>query len=873
MSTIICPYCSNAFHDSDDHCPICGKKFVIFDWPKEAYLTKGMHAVLQLDSGDGLWTPRNTSFTIGRDPGPDGFQLQHPAVSRQHATIYFKDDEWHITRLGKEMWINGQDVPEGVLSNNDEIQIGPFILTVKMQFVQNAVTISSQGKIMFPMTVFALDNINTVVIGSNEDNCQICISGASERHSLIYCPRNTQEWWIVDCASLTGTRVNGKRIRNERLFEGDEINVAGIFMQFIDNKIVIGKPSGRGLSLDIANISAFGTNNFSILSDISFRVNPGEFVGILGPSGCGKSSLIQRIVGLSDFDRGTIRINGQDVKTIQEIFQDSMSYIPQQIALHEDLTVKEEVDCFCRLHVTGNFKDYDSALSIIRLLGLEREGYKQIVKLSGGQKRRLAIALELLRNPELLLLDEPTSGLDPATEKSVMTYLRRISNQKRTVLCSTHIMENIGLLDKVLVLSCGHVVFYGTPNEMLRYFKISSPLDLYSRLENGDSNEQEELAITYAEQFIKSPWGKLNTVAPEVNAGNIAVKSKKSASYEILGYLYRMFLEFISFRHTMKSWKFWTWDFWQSNVFIQLFLQPFLIALIIKLSYAQGFCTFEKGNAVGEDVKKLFFFCAVVVFWLGLNNAIRELVRERVPMRCLERLEHLSVWNYLIAKVIWSMSLCMMQTLLFFVFMNIHATDFKVLNPDYHHYINPLNMIILWVLYLVCMVGGFLGLAISAMFKRENAAIGLLPIIMVPVFFFSHPIINNDNFEKYHHLLLPQFPTGDDRRGGAFYNVRAIYLETLNPCHISQLLMDKLNNDSNEKKIEKQRKKENAKNNIETIISSVNQDKQKVNEKKNKRKKYEDWLRMSLILGLWGILSLGLMCIFQNRNEQEWDGR
>ena len=234
------------------------------------------------------------------------------------------------------------------------------------------------------------------------------------------------------------------------------------------------------------------------------------------------------------------------------------------------------------------------------------------------------------------------------------------------------------------------------------------------------------------------------------------------------------------------------------------------------------------------------------------------------------------------------MSLCMMQTLLFFVFMNIHATDFKVLNPDYHHYINPLNMIILLVLYLVCTVGGFLGLAISAMFKHENAAIGLLPIIMVPIFFFSHPIINNDNFEEYHHLLLPKFPTGDDRRGGAFYNMRAIYLETLNPCHISQLLMDKLNNDSNKKKIEEQRKDDDSnkkkieeqrkddnekKNNQETKISSVNQDKQRKNDTKDKRKKYEDWLRMSLILGLWGILSLGLMCIFQNRNELEWDGR
>lgn len=858
MSTSLCPYCSNAFRDSDDHCPTCGKKFVIFDWPEEAYSTKGMHAMLQLDSGDGLWTPHDTSFTIGRDPGVDGFQLQHPAVSRQHATVYFKDEEWHITRLGKEIWINGQDVSEGILSNNDEIQIGPFILTVKIQFVQNAVTISSQGKIMFPMTVFLLANINTVVIGSDEDNCQIGISGASERHCLIYRPRNTQEWWIVDCASRTGTRVNGKRIRNERLFEGDEINVAGVSMQFINNEIIIGKPLGNGLSLNISNAYALGKNNFQILSDVSFHVNSGEFVGILGPSGCGKSSLIQRIVGLSDFDKGTITINGQNVKTIQKAFQDSMSYIPQQIALHEDLTVSEEVDCFCKLHKPNNFKDYDSALSIIRLLGLESEKDKQVEKLSGGQKRRLAIALELLRSPELLLLDEPTSGLDPATEKSVMTYLRRISNQKRTVLCSTHIMENIGLLDKVLVLSRGYVVFYGTPNDMLRYFKIVSPLDLYNRLENGNSKEQSEFAQKTAEDFKKSPWGKLNSANVDIGVEGLALKERNSAFCEILGYLYRIFWEFISFHHSIKSWKFWTWDFWQSNVFIQLLLQPMLIAVVIKLAYAQGFCAVKEAIAGdSDDVRKLFFFCAVVVFWLGLNNSIRELVHERVPMRCLERLEHLSVWNYLIAKIIWSVDLCLMQTLLFMFFMKIHITNFKVLNHNFQNYINPLSMIVFIVLCLVCIVGGLIGLAISSMFKNENAAIGLLPIIMVPVFFFSYPIINNDNFDKYNYLLIPQIPTEENREGGAFYNEQAIYLETLNPCHTPQLLMDKLNNDA-----------------IRMAISSKEIEERGITDNKtNIVNRFDDWMRMLFILGFWGTISIVLMFIFQDKNEKEWDGR
>ena len=209
-------------------------------------------------------------------------------------------------------------------------------------------------------------------------------------------------------------------------------------MYFTDTRIYFSNMHLQGLSLDLQHCSASAKETrFSILNDISFHVSPGEFVGILGPSGCGKSSLIQRIVGLSSFDTGNLLVNGHDFHKVKKVFQQNLSYIPQQISLHEELTLKEEVDCFCRLQETGKFKDFSSAQSIIKLVGLENVKEKQIVKLSGGQKRRLSIALELLRNPQLLLLDEPTSGLDPATEKSVMTYLRRVANQKRTVICST----------------------------------------------------------------------------------------------------------------------------------------------------------------------------------------------------------------------------------------------------------------------------------------------------------------------------------------------------------------------------------------------------------------------------------------------------
>lgn len=888
MSLNICPYCGNVLYTENGRCPSCGKIFAVYDWPAEAYSSDGMHSSLRLVGAGGVWIPNNREFIIGREPGNNGFLLRHPSVSREHVKISFEDDEWKIRKLGKSFLINSQPSNEAVLANNDIIQIGPFSLEVRIQYVHTPITTITNGIVKMPLSPILDLDTDRIYVGDASQDCRIVISGAAAKHCLIYCHNRTKDWWIVDCVSPSGTKVNGKRIRNERLYDGDEINVAGVSLYFYGTTIRIGKVSTLGLSLDLQHGSAFGKKtNFTILDDVSFHVNPGEFVGILGPSGCGKSSLIQRIVGLSSFDKGELTINGQNINMVRDAFQSEMSYIPQQIALHKDLTVEEEINCFCRLHNTGKFIDWFSALSVVKMMGLENEREKQVTKLSGGQKKRLAIALELLRNPRLLLLDEPTSGLDPATEKHLMTYLRRVANQKRTVICSTHIMENIGLFDKILVLSKGHVVFFGTPDELCSYFRLSSPLELYSRLDNGDADEQTHFAKECADLFMKSKFYKTSPNLPTDLPG----VSKEPLVHQISGYLYRFFHEFISFRHSPRTGKFWKWDFWQSSLFIQLLLQPLLIACVIKLAYAAGFCagTFANSAVAQVDAKKLFFFCLVVVFWLGLNNAIRELVYERVPARCLERLRRVRCSSYLIAKTIWTTGMCFVQTLLFFLFLLI-PLHFKVLKPD-TSYVNPLAWAMFVILCLICFTGGWLGLAISSIFKKENAAVGLLPIIMIPILFFSHLIINNSNSAEYVHAVpchrganarpcekcanpetivnndkadLPFFaqainfilprrlqplfpPAGSGERGNADYNFYAVYLETFNPCHTAQNLMDKINTNINDRK--------------QGCYDN------------NKQGLADDWHRMLMVLGIWILSFFISMCIFQSKNEKNWDGR
>lgn len=847
MAISLCPYCFNALDTQNGPCPSCGRTFVIYHWYPEAYSTKGMHATLSLSDGKKHWLPHSTDFIIGREPGNDGYPLNSPAVSRQHARVYRLDNQWHIQLLAQNMLINGDSVTETALKNGDLLQIGPYRLTASIQYDPAPIVSMTNGIFKSPEShTVILDTEQFLYVGADYQQCKIVIDGTSPKHCLIYRQKNTLDWWIADCASPSGTLLNGKRIRNEQLYDGDEIRVAGVSMHFHGSSILIGNIANNGFSLNLQHGSAkTKLNDLPILNNVSFQVQPGEFVGILGPSGCGKSSLLQRIVGLSSFDSGTLTVNGQDINSIDDVFKDNLAYIPQQISLHEDLTLAEEINAFCHLHVT----DGPSPDSILKLVGLESDTRKQVGKLSGGQKRRLAIALELLRNPKLLLLDEPTSGLDPASEQSMMNYLRRVANQKRTVLCSTHIMDNVGLFDKVLILSRGYAVFYGTPDQLLSYYHVASPRELYQRLSNGDIQEQQKYARDCANRFEQ-----LHRAESDQNSTPLPMtRRRQTVSREIRGYLYRHGLEFLSFRHAHIPLRFWQWDFWQSGIFLQLLLQPLLIAIVTKWAYAEGFCA--DNNGIQTNIKNLFFFCSVVVFWLGLNSAIREMVRERVPARCLERLEHISLRGYLTAKILWTGGLCLLQSVLFYTFLKIPGLSFKVLNPAYQHYHNPLSLTMLGILFLVCLTGGLFGLAISAVFRKENAAIAMLPVIMVPIFFFSHSIVNNDNDGDYVNsnsnlitVLQPRFPSSPDELlgGSKTYNPAAVYCETFNPCHTPYLLMDQLNN--------REQADEQDIHNFDKPVKN-------------------SWCRMLIVLGLWSLLSFGIMCSAQTMNEKAWDGR
>ena len=593
MSVIVCPFCNKGFRDSESRCPACGKTFSFRDWPvPEAYSADGLIPQLTIKWADNSWSPAASDFVVGRSPGCNGLVLDDPTVSNQHARIYSDGRTWKISRLKPDnsLKINGIELADNEfeLSSGDKITTGISApLEVTVEYVPKSAIHPISG-ILESKSFDKLDPAEFLRIGSDAANCKIVIKNIDPCSAIIYYQPMRHSWWIVDCASVKNTKLNGQPIRNAELFDEDKISIAGIDFIFKSNMLVPLNAADSGLAVKFENLSAVTKEGRFILHNIDLQIKPGEFVGILGPSGCGKSSLIQRLAGLGSFSGGSVSVNGFPYKDKEEIIKSLTAYVPQDVALHHDLTLDEEINTFCRLHIKSSEISNEKINTVLQLVQLANERKKRIGDLSGGQKRRVTIMLELLRNPQMFLLDEPTAGLDPATETDIMLYLRRIANQGKTVLCSTHILGNLHLFDKILVLSGGEMVFWGTPSELLSFFQVDSMLELYRLLGNGTKAEQQNVARQYAEKYRSGALHKKYNPANKPSEYLPEVKHNSSIFQQITGYLYRQLLEFISFRHGKFR------NFLSSAAFIQLLVQPVLIALVLKFACSPYF--YEAGS-------------------------------------------------------------------------------------------------------------------------------------------------------------------------------------------------------------------------------------------------------------------------------------
>ena len=217
----------------------------------------------------------------------------------------------------------------------------------------------------------------------------------------------------------------------------------------------------------------------TLLTGIDLRVHKGQLCGIIGPSGAGKSTLVRVLLGLTAPSRGVVSLGGKPPADAGPL-----GYVPQDDALHGTLRVSDALDFAGELRLHGMPEPSRQARirQVIRQVGLEGREDLRIRRLSGGQRKRVSVAMELLSRPNLLILDEPTSGLDPGLEEKMMELFRSVARDGRIVLVTTHAMQSLDCCDQLLVLAAGRSVYFGAPAPAPAHFGAADYVDIFRKL-------------------------------------------------------------------------------------------------------------------------------------------------------------------------------------------------------------------------------------------------------------------------------------------------------------------------------------------------------------------------------------------------------
>jgi ABC-type multidrug transport system ATPase subunit/pSer/pThr/pTyr-binding forkhead associated (FHA) protein len=448
---------------------------------------------LEVRVGTRRWlVPPDGSITIGRDQGADVY-LGDSQVSRRHAVVAPTVDGWVLTDYSRNgVFVDGRRV-------NRLLVTAPTVLTLGQSRGGRKVSLAPCGADNGPLqareppptharrsTVHAADGAR-MTIGRSPDN-DIVLDDllVSRRHATML--RGPDGWRIVDVDSANGTYLNGRPVTDAGVTEGDVLGVGHALLHLVGDRLVEYTDVG---DVDFEARDLVVTIDGARLLDLAgFAVPERSLLAVVGPSGAGKSTLLGALTGFHPADSGEVRYGGRDLYANYLELRHRIGFVPQEDILHPELTVRRALSYAARLRFPADVSaaDRDQRIDeVLGELGLTDQAAQRIDRLSGGQRKRTSVALELLTRPSLLFLDEPTSGLDPGLDRSVMQTLRALADEGRTVVVVTHSVLNLSLCDRLLVLAKGgRVAYYGPPGEAVDYFGVADFADVFQLLQRDE---------------------------------------------------------------------------------------------------------------------------------------------------------------------------------------------------------------------------------------------------------------------------------------------------------------------------------------------------------------------------------------------------
>ena len=667
---------------------------------------------------------------IGRASGND-LVLRQPSVSARHARVIVGPDGIWIEDLGSR---NGTFVgtpPRKVdrerIGLDDPLVFGDAALpaTALRDFLERTQPRPADDGVIH------LDDAALVTFGRRADaSVPLDQPLVSAVHASVAVDRGRVI--VRDLGSMTGTFVDGRRIeRPVEIGPGTLVQVGDRRYRLAADARALEPVDTSADAVEAVNVAVEAAGR-RLLENVSLVIQPGEMVAIMGPSGAGKSTLLSVLNGQVTPAAGRIVIGGLELHEHFELFRGRIGYVPQDDILHADLTVWQALWYAARLRLPKDMADEEIARRIRQVLaqlGLEgtentRVGDQRKRGVSGGQRKRVNLAMELLTDPPILVLDEPTSGLSSTDTISVLELLRSLADAGKTILVTIHqpSLEAYQKFDAVAVIArdastrqVGRLAWFGRAwPDAVNFFEPQAPGTPHPTTADGllrglATRPVADWVRQWEQSVAKSIWvdARAGTHAARAGSG----PRPRPRPVERLAQWATLVRRGLAVKAA---------DRWNTAV---LFLQAPLVGLLVAAVFAKVLRaqpTPESWPHAGVNMATMMFVTALAAIWFGCSATAREIVAEW-PIYRRERMVGLSIVSYLASKTALLLVIAAVQAALLLV---IVAWACGVQSPWWHLYL---------VLYAAGLAGGALGLVVSATLRTTESATAILPVLLMPM--------------------------------------------------------------------------------------------------------------------------------------------
>jgi ABC-type multidrug transport system ATPase subunit len=647
----------------------------------------------------------NSMLILGRSNEAGQLQIDHPSISRKHLALYADDSGLYVEDLGSTngSYLNGKKLIAGqrmAFREGDSLSLTPDQSSVLLQFSPFAESSSSSTPKKGKDISSLLATKKEVVIGRSSE-CDLVLEDVmvSRRHARIQ--HKDGKVWIEDLNSSNGVYINGKKINSkQQVTEKDKVRI-GLFSFSLSGTLIDLK---KEYAISATDISKVFSNGHTGLQPTTIQFPYREFIALMGPSGCGKSTLLKALNGDSPPSRGTIKLFDLDLHDHFNLVKHIIGYVPQENIVHEELTVQESLFYAAKIRLpedTSNQEIEQRINEVLTSLKIDASTLRQtrIEKLSGGQKKRVSIAVELLTKPKILFLDEPTSPLDPETIEEFLSCIRQLCKEGTTVIMVTHKPEDLNYVDRVVFMGVnGHLSYDGPKEGLLKHYKKENLIHLYALLSS------KEEAKTWYDRWYNGAQAS-TTAFKKVDISRSSANLGRQTFWLTQRY----------FKIKVANPK---------NLLL-LLIQPIFIALLIALSFSE---LIEETEIAGQVIQQpklgVLFLMAIAAIWFGVSNSAKEIVGEKDVAKREFRV-NVALGSYLLSKQLVLFVLSAIQTFLFLVILQLVYPDLE-------------NFLFLYGLLLVLSICAIqFGLMLSALTQTTEEVMSLLPIALMPQIILS----------------------------------------------------------------------------------------------------------------------------------------